>query len=111
MTIKRSYYTFNPFPHTACLHQMTLKTCSQTYAKYLSMEVYLLNRVENIVAKGETIFSKSSLLQQRLKPSICGKGLMTISHHAYYMTRSHHAYFMTISHHAYIMTKVIMHIL
>ena len=62
------------FSDTSCclLMQATLKTSVEKCCKSLQMKVYLLNRVENIVAKGEIANLSASEVPE------CGKGLKRI---------------------------------
>ena len=69
----------NTFPHTTNLQQMTLKTSEQKYEPSPLITIYLLNRVENIVANGKVAHHeqfhlchnvfKSRLLQRLQKMS------------------------------------------
>ena len=67
--------------HTTNLQQTTLKTSVQKNEHSPFMTVYLLNRVENIVANGEIVHHeqfnlfKCRTLHRRQKASTCGKGL------------------------------------
>ena len=52
---------FNSFPHTAILQQMTLIISWQKHRKCLQMKLYLLNKVENLVAKEEITHNEQFL--------------------------------------------------
>ena len=61
---------------TLLRQQTTLKTLSKKYRRSLKMQEQLLNKVVNIVAKGEIshcVF-KSRLLQERQTAVICRNG-------------------------------------
>ena len=61
---------------TLLRQQTTLKTLSQNYRRSLQMQEQLLNKVVNVVAKGEIshcVF-KSRLLQELQTAAICGNG-------------------------------------
>ena len=56
--------------------QTTLKKINKTYRRSLQIQVQLLNKVVNIVVKGEIahyVF-KIPLLQERQTAAICGNG-------------------------------------
>ena len=53
MLLNPEFIILNPFPHTTNLQQTTLKTYLQKPEKQPKKISQLLNKVENIVAKGE----------------------------------------------------------
>ena len=51
--VREIIQVFKPFPHTTNFQQTTLKSSGQKYGISLKSKVDILNRVKNIVTKGE----------------------------------------------------------